>query len=145
MDGSSFDAWTRRRFALTTSAAVFTLFGLARLDTTTAKKKGKNRGASNHCRANDERCGKRGKGCRTAFCLSAPFTITVVWTELADHDTYIFVPKVTATSAVFPFIDCTCNPGNSACDVEYPFACVDEDVETSGDEITTVYRLLKGP
>jgi hypothetical protein len=52
-------------------------------------------------------------------------------------------PKVGAIDPR-PQIDYDCNQTNSACQTQYPFACVSDDASGPGDEITTIYDLLPG-
>ncbi len=119
------------------------LRGLAGAERVDAKKKTakKCRGC---CLANGNPCKKKGRTCKTGNCLNAPFTIVANWTVTADHDTYLFVPPENDTTGPSPHINYSCNEGNSTCEGEYPFACVDGDVQSSGDEETTIYTLLKG-
>ena len=81
-----------------------------------------------------------GSGCGST--LSAPFTIEACWTADADHDTYLFLPKESASSADNPFIYYSC--GGPGCDTAYPFACIAPDIRTTGCEVTTIHQLLDG-
>ena len=96
------------------------------------------------CRQNGSACRKPGRDCQKRFCLSAPFTIAATWTEERDHDTYVFVPPQNAETGSSPYLDFRCNPESTTCEEAYPFACVDGDERESGDELTTVHRLLPG-
>jgi hypothetical protein len=58
MEGSRFDAWTRRRFGLAAAGGVATLLGLGARDDTAAKK-GKNK--------NKKGCKKKSRKCRQEF------------------------------------------------------------------------------
>ena len=77
-----------------------------------------------------------GSGCGST--LSAPFTIEACWTADADHDTYLFLPKESASSADNPFIYYSC--GGPGCDTAYPFACIAPDIRTTGCEVTTIHH-----
>ncbi|MGH2616380.1 MAG: hypothetical protein ACRDJC_14145 [Thermomicrobiales bacterium] len=57
MDDTRFDAWTRRRFGLTTGGLLASLLGLTALpDAATAKRKKRNR---KKCKNNQKRCGTK--------------------------------------------------------------------------------------
>jgi hypothetical protein len=56
MDGSRFDAWTRRRFGLVVGSGVASLAGLSALDDAEAKKKRKKK----------KKCKKIKNGCKTS-------------------------------------------------------------------------------
>lgn len=58
MDGTRFDAWTRRRFGLATGGAVASVLGLMGLDDAEAKKKNKNKN-----KKKKKKCKKLGQGC----------------------------------------------------------------------------------
>jgi hypothetical protein len=60
LDGTRFDAWTRRRFGLATGGAVAGLLGLASLHEAEAKKKNKKK------RKKKKQCKKLGQGCDTS-------------------------------------------------------------------------------
>jgi hypothetical protein len=49
MDGSRFDAWTRRRFGLATGGAIAAAFGLATLDAAATKRKKRRRKKRKRC------------------------------------------------------------------------------------------------
>jgi hypothetical protein len=67
MDGSQFDAWTRRRFGMAASgAAVASLLGLLGLADANAKHKNKHDGNSNKNKNNNKtkkKCRKTGQSC----------------------------------------------------------------------------------
>jgi hypothetical protein len=65
MDGSRFDAWTRRRFGVAAGGAAATLFGLASLSDAAAKKKRKKR--PKRCRKLWATCSPRGRRCCNRF------------------------------------------------------------------------------
>lgn len=90
-------------------------------------------------------CSGSGAACQARNCLKAPITIEARWTnEDTDQDTYLYVP-IQAGSPPSPFIDFTCNAATSNCEGNfYPFACVSQDAQGPGDEVTTVRRLLDG-
>jgi hypothetical protein len=96
------------------------------------------------CRQDGSPCKKPGTQCKKRYCLSAPFTIVAAWTEERDHDTYVFVPPQNAATGPAPYLDFLCNPEPTTCEEAYPFACVDGDEFESGDEVTTIHRLLSG-
>lgn len=60
MDGTQFDAWTRRRFGLATGSAVASVLGLMSLDDAEAKKKNKNKKRKKNKK---KKCKKLGEGC----------------------------------------------------------------------------------
>jgi hypothetical protein len=62
LDGTRFDAWTRRRFGLATGGAVASLLGLMNLDDAEAKKKNKNKNKKKN-RKKKKKCKKLGQGC----------------------------------------------------------------------------------
>ena len=69
MDGSRFDAWTRRRFGLAAGGVVASLFGLSQLDIDDSEaKKGKKRcrNLGQNCRTGGKRecCRKKGLSCQ---------------------------------------------------------------------------------
>ena len=108
-------------------------------------KRKKNAGKGARCTRNGARCTRRGAACRERNCLRAPFTIEANWTESASaHDTFLFVPPRDGAIGPAPYISYACNQTNSACEEAYPFACVSQDAEGPGNEVTTVYRLLRG-
>lgn len=96
------------------------------------------------CRHDGSPCRKPGKPCKKRYCLAAPFTISATWTETADHDTYLFVPPQNEATGPSPYLDFRCGPQTTTCEEAYPFACVDGDERETGDEITTIHRLLSG-
>ncbi|MCC7021923.1 MAG: hypothetical protein IT338_03805 [Thermomicrobiales bacterium] len=69
MDGSRFDAWTRRRFGLAAGGLAASLLGLAGFEETEAKRKKK------RCKKLNKPCkpkGKKKRCCKKLSC-SAPF------------------------------------------------------------------------
>ena len=97
------------------------------------------------CTRNGSPCRTQGDNCRSQFCLNARFTITAKWTEDADHDAYLFVPRENATTGPSPYIDRFCTPGaQPLCDKLYPFVCHTGDASPSGPEVITVHQLVQG-
>jgi hypothetical protein len=113
---------------------------------TSARKAGKPKPKSRNglCARDGSKCRKPGKTCKKRHCPRAPFTIEASWTESADHESILFLPPRDETTGPWPEIFSFCNPGNSRCAEQYPFACVDADVYTTGVETTTIYRTLPG-
>ena len=60
MDGTRFDAWTRRRFGLATGGALASLLGLSMLDEAEAKKNNNNK---NNNKNKKKKCRKLGQSC----------------------------------------------------------------------------------
>ena len=108
------------------------------------KRRKKHQDARPRCTRNGEACVRRANSCRASFCLRAPFTIAAIWQGDNDHDTWLFVPPKDAGTGPGPQIDYDCNQSNSACQTQYPFACVSNDAKGPGDEITTIYERLPG-
>lgn len=145
MDDLAFDTWTRRTFGLATGGlAAAGLLGLGGLHDADAKKKKKKKKCKGCCTKSGSSCKKKSKKCKASFCLNAPFTITAAWTVEADHDTFLFVPQEVGSTDPSPYIDYSCNVSDDPCNTQYPFACVDGDETSAGDEITTIYQLLAG-
>lgn len=97
------------------------------------------------CRKNGSRCKKKSKRCQAKYCVKTPFTIEARWSNpTSDHDTILFVPNKEGSNLSSPFIAQSCSGASSNCVNEYPFACVSQDAQGPGDEITTVLRLLGG-
>lgn len=142
MDGPGFDTWTRRRFGAAVGVAA--LVGLGGLDSAGAKKKRRKRKSrGNLCTRDGQTCAREGNGCRREFCLAGPFTITAAWTATGDHDTYLFLPQ-NARVGPSPYIDWECSVDLALCDIGYPFACIEGGSDETGDEVTTIFQLLKG-
>jgi hypothetical protein len=96
------------------------------------------------CTGRGEPCTDPGPDCRESFCLRAPFTIAATWQSQANHDTWLIVPPKDETTGPSPQIDYDCNQTNSPCAAQYPFACVSNDDQGPGNEITTIYQRLPG-
>ncbi len=97
------------------------------------------------CRRNGARCKKKSKQCQARFCLRPPLGIKAGWSNVnGDHDSFLFVPRHGNSTDDSPYIHYTCNLGSSDCETEYPFACVSQDAQGPGDEITTIYQFLPG-
>jgi hypothetical protein len=61
LDGTRFDAWTRRRFGLATGGAVASMLGLLNLEDAEAKKKNKNKNKNK--KKKKKKCKKHGQSC----------------------------------------------------------------------------------
>ena len=117
---------------------------LSRLGAAQGKSRRSKKRKKGRCRPNGAPCARPGKACQKRHCLTAPFTVTATWTDKRDHDTYVFVPPQNESTGPAPYLDFRCNPETTTCENAYPFACVDGDEQESGDEITTIHRLLPG-
>lgn len=148
MDPDRFDALTRslpaggsRRRML--AGALGLLAVLAGHDAGARKKKGtrrttrKSKPCRNCCRANGNPCPRKNAACKPALC--SRFTVTASWDSDENHDSYLFVPNDEGESLPAPFIDKSCN--GCVRDL-YPFACVNQDAEGPGDEVTSIFKLL---
>ena len=154
MDQHRFETLTRsltsvpsRRALLRSFAGAGFGWGVARLpDLAEAKKrKRKSKSREGLCRQDGSPCRKPGKQCKKGYCLRAPFTIEAQWTQTDDHATFLFVPPEDGATGPAPYIDDYCNPIDSSCDGDaYPFACVNQNVKTTGAEVTTISHLLPG-
>jgi hypothetical protein len=101
--------------------------------------------AKSRCRRNGSRCKKKSKRCKSRFCLRAPIGIKAGWTNVnGSHDSFLFVPLHGNSSDDSPYIDSTCLPNTSDCETEYPFACVSQNAQGGGDEITTIHQFEPG-
>lgn len=101
--------------------------------------------AKPRCRRNGARCKKNSKRCKPKFCLRVPVGIKAGWTNVnGSHDSFLFVPLHGNSTDDSPYIDSTCLPNTSDCETEYPFACVSQDAQGPGDEITTIHQWQPG-
>jgi hypothetical protein len=155
MDIDHFDALTRGLFAGPSRRGLLRTFlgsGVAFAGITLVappvadakKRKRKKKKCKNCCRSDGGLCTKKSAKCKAQFCQNAPFTIEANWVVDADHDASLFVPPENDTTGPFPFIFFDCTTEISTCDKSYPFACMSGDVQTSGSEIATIFKLLPG-
>lgn len=63
VDGSQFDAWTRRKFGLAASGVAASLLGLASVTESDARRKNKNKNNNNKKKKNKKKCRKLGQTC----------------------------------------------------------------------------------
>lgn len=142
MDTNRFDGLTRSlRNGLTRRGALGMLAGatLGQGAAAARKKKKPRKKCRNCCRASGSPCTKKNAACKPGLCPR--FTVTASWDSDENHDTYLFVPNDEGASASFPFFDQFCN----ICEEDvYPFACVNQDAEGPGDEVTSIFKLLPG-
>lgn len=66
------------------------------------------------------------------------------WTRAFSHDAYLFVPPQNGSTGPGPYLNFSCNAGNSSCATAYPYACINEKDTAPGDGVTLVSKLLGG-
>lgn len=134
-----------RRHLLHGLAGAGLVLGVARWpEAAEAKKKRRPKRRTGLCRKNGSACARPGKTCQQRYCLNAPFTIEASWPEQAGNAIVLFLPPQNATTGPAPYIHDGCKPDEYDCEGTYPFACLDGDAQSAGDEITTIHRLLPG-
>jgi hypothetical protein len=127
------------RHGATRRGALGVLAGTVGLGLQAAPAKKRKKTCRTCCRANGNPCTKKNASCKPGYCPR--FTITASWDSDRNHDTYLFVPNAEGASLPSPFIDKLCNSCGRG---PYPFACVNQDAEGPGDEVTRIFRLLPG-
>lgn len=137
------DLLPRRNFLRRLAAGLGLTAGLPR-GTIEARQK-RNGGNKALCLRNGSHCKQKGKTCKAANCLQAPFTVEARWsTATSDHDTYVFMPNVPGAAFPFPFFSYTCKSNDAGAGLLEPFAFVSGDATGPGNEVTTVAFLLEG-